>query len=206
MIRSELRPHRPVDSSAAFRFTDAVCPKPGMPFAPRTGYRLESYSQRDGGPRIPALAAAVTRERLFDAFLRLLEPLGEEVDVVLETSHGSDRHRDLRRRHIDRPVLESHFCDFEDLLLNDGCTGVAVIATRQPMEVQFDEHKTLVCYARDLQPFRAILESVGVPLCDDLPLVFDTTHLHFSKPEFATRFGDLAWRIGVGAEADMVAG
>ena len=57
-------------------------------------------------------------------------PLGPRVHAVLETSHGrlGDRHIDLRRGDIDLPVLMSHFCDFEDLLLNDGCTGVAVVS------------------------------------------------------------------------------
>ena len=103
-------------------------------------------------------------------------------------------------------MLESHLCEFEDLLLNDGCTGVAVIAHRRPMEVQFDEHKALICYARDVQPFREVLAEAGVLRDDRLRLVFDEPHVHFSRPDFAPRFNDLAWRLGVGAEADMVAG
>ena len=78
------------------------------------------------------LSAAVSAERLFDTFLALLEPLGEVVHVVLESSHGAaiDEHTDLRRDHIDLPVLASHLCDFEELLTHDGCTGVAVMADR----------------------------------------------------------------------------
>jgi hypothetical protein len=197
----------PTPSSSAFRFTDAIRPAPGVAAAPKDGYRLETYCRRPGQPGIPALAAAVSRERLFEVFLHLLEPLGEDVDVVLETSHArGDGHRDLRRRHIDRPVLESHLCEFEDLLLHDGCTGVAVIAHRRPMEVQFDEHKALICYARDVQPFRDVLAEAGILRNDRLRLVFDEPHVHFSRPDFARRFHDLAWRLGVGAEADMVAG
>ena len=42
---------------------------------------------------------------------------GDVVDVVLETSHDSDdaSHRDLFREHIDMPVLQSHFCDYEEI-------------------------------------------------------------------------------------------
>ena len=191
----------------SFRLTDAVRPGPGLSLAPREGYRIEKYRNRSARLRIPVLSASVSRERLFEIFLRLLEPLGDEVDVVLETSHASgEGHRDFRRRHIDRPVLESYLCEFEDHLLNDGCTGVAVIATRRPMEVQFDEHKLLICYARNLGPFRTILDSAGITRSDRLPLLFDAPHLHFSRPGAADRFVDLAWRLGVGAEADMVAG
>src|SRR5205085_9602030 len=133
------------------------------------GYRVEKYRGRPG-LAIPALAAAVSRDRLFDVFLELLAPLGEVVDVVLETSHAStaDRHRDLRRTHIDRPVLESYMCEFEDLMLNDGCTGVAVVASGRPMEVQFDEHKLLICYARSPKPFRRVLPADGVSRRRDL--------------------------------------
>ena len=46
------------------------------------------------------------------------------------TRPSPDTHLDLRREHIDRPVLASHLCDFEELLTHDGCTGVAVMADR----------------------------------------------------------------------------
>jgi hypothetical protein len=173
----------------------------------REGYRLETYRRRSRRLRIPVLAASVSGERLFDAFLELLKPLGAEVDVVLESSHeGRPPKGNLRRRNIDRPVLESHFCEHEELLKNDGCTGVAVVATDRPMEVQLDEHKVLLCYARDLRPFRTILEGFGIRRRDRLHLLFDGPHLHFSRPDASKHFSRLAWQLGVGAEADMVAG
>jgi hypothetical protein len=103
-------------------------------------------------------------------------------------------------------VLESYLCEFEDLLLNDGCTGVAVIGRHKPMEVQFDEHKLLICYARDLRPFRTALHAAGIYRNPKLSLIFDAPHLHYSRPESADQFDELARRLGVGAEADMVAG
>ncbi len=189
-----------------FRLTDAVRPADAG-VTPAEGYRLDTYRGRPGY-RIPALAAAVSRDRLFDTFLQLLDPLGEVVDVVLETSHGSaaDRHRDLRRSHIDRPVLESYLCEFEDLVLNDGCTGVAVVAVGAPMEVQFDEHKQLLVYARDLKPFRRILRAAGVPRRQDLRLISEAAHLHHTQPEYARQFRDLALRLGVGESVRKVTG
>ena len=53
---------------------------------------------------------------------------------------------DLYREHIDMPVLKSTLYDFEDLLVNDGCTGIAVLNPGLPQEVQFDEHKLLIVY------------------------------------------------------------
>jgi hypothetical protein len=206
VIPSEQRICSPSEFSVC-RLTEAVGPAPGSAIRLREGYRLETYRRRSRRLQIPVLSASVSRERLFDVFLKLLEPLGPEVDVVLESSHdGGPSRGSLRRRHIDRPVLESHFCEYEELLMNDGCTGVAVVATHRPMEVQFDEHKVLLCYARDLRPFRAILDRFGVRRRDRLQLLFDGPHLHFSRADASKQFSRLAWQLGVGAEADMVAG
>ena len=189
------------------RLTDAVRPAAASAVPLVEGYRLETYHGRPG-LQIPALAAAIGRDRIFDIFLQLLDPLGDVVDVVLETSHGSsgDRHRDLRRTHIDRPVLASYLCEFEDMLLNDGCTGVAVVACGRPMEVQFDEHKLLICYARNLKPFRRVLRAAGVPRRSDLRLITEAAHLHHSCPDHARQFRDLALRIGVGGSVRKVTG
>src|SRR4029077_4661463 len=139
-----------------FNLTDAIRPAPDVPLRPREGYRLEIFRDRHARVRLPMLSAAVSAERLFDTFLALIEPLGEVVHVVLESSHeaGADHHTDLRRDHIDMPVLASNLCDFEELLSHDGCTGVAVMALGSPVEVQFDEHKLFHIYAPNLSPFR----------------------------------------------------
>ena len=146
------------------------------------------------------LAASVSADRIFEVFLDLLEPLGETVQAVFETSHGSldDCHDDLRRGDIDLPVLASYFCDYEDLLLNDGCTGVAVIAEDRPVEVQFDEHKLLYVYAHDLKPFRRILRSHGIHRVDGMRLIAESEHLHHTTLEYADEFRQMCCRIGAG--------
>jgi hypothetical protein len=186
--------------------TDAIRPAPSLPVVPRQGYRRDIYRDDDAGLQVPVLAAAVSRERLFDLFLDLLEPLGPTVDVVLETSHNSEGgcHRDLLREHIDLPVLTSHFCDFEGLLLNDGCAGTAAISTSGPMEVQFDEHKLLVVYARDLEPFEDVLRRYGVRRDDKLRLLTEGEHLHSSDPCYVEQFEQLCCRVGIGEAAERV--
>ena len=79
---------------------------------------------------------------------------------------------------MDLPVLKSNCCDFEELLLNDGCTGIAAMATESPMEVQFDEHKLLVIYAANMQPFARVLREYGVVRDDKLKLITEGEHLH----------------------------
>jgi hypothetical protein len=202
----KLAAHLRVDRYGDFRLTDAIRPAPTLPVVPRQGYRRDVYRDPEGGLEVPVIAAAVSRERIFDLFLDLLEPLGPTVDVVLETSHGSDDgcHRDLLREHIDLPVLTSHFCDYENLLVNDGCTGTAVISTTAPMEVQFDEHKLLVIYARDLNQFEDILKRYGIRRDDKLKLITEGEHLHSSDPRYVDQFEQLCCRVGIGEPAECV--
>src|SRR5262249_11955792 len=125
----KLADHLRVDRYGDFVLTDAIRPAPHLPVVPREGFRIDVFRDPQAGLEVPVLAASVSREKLFDTFLSLLDLLGPVVDVVLETSHhGGPAHRDLLRERIDLPVLQSHFHDFEDLLLGDGCTGVAVIS------------------------------------------------------------------------------
>jgi hypothetical protein len=200
----QLADHLQVDRYGDFLLTDAVRPGLRVPVVPREGYRRDVFRDKRGGVQVPVLAASVSRERLFDVFLDLLAPLGDTVDVVLETSHDNDgrAHRDLYREHIDLPVLMSHFCDYEDLLLNDGCAGTAVIANGSPMEVQFDEHKLLVVYARDLEPFERILRDAGIPRDDKLKLITEGEHLHSTDPRHVDAFERLCCRLGIGEPAE----
>jgi hypothetical protein len=198
--------HLRVSRYGDFQLTDAIRPSLDLQVVPVQGFRIGNYRDPEAGLAVPVLAASVSREGLFDAFLNLLEPLGAEVDVVLETSHeaAGHKHRDLYRSHIDLPVLQSHFCEFEDLVLNDGCTGVAVVSTSQPIEVQFDEHKLLIVYARNLQPFARILLDCGVGRDDAMKLLTEGEHFHTSNPRYAAAFRQLALRLGVGERAEHV--
>lgn len=194
------------DRYGEFLLTDAVRPSLDRQVVPRQGYRIETYRDNKANFQVPVLAAAVSRENLFDVFLDLLDPLGDVVDVVLETSHERDgnRHLDLYREGIDLPVLKSHCCDYESLLLNDGCTGLAVLSTMGPMEVQFDEHKLLVVYAADLKPFAQVLDGYGIDRDDKLKLITEGEHLHSTDADRRDQFEQLCCRLGVGQAVERV--
>lgn len=194
------RTRRPDD----FVLTAAVRPGPAANARLGVGYRVREYRDRHRGHRLPLLSAAAPAGCVFDVFLDLLEPLGPVVHVVLESSHASrgEAHLDLRRDYIDRPVLTSILCEYEDLLLDDGCTGVAVLAVRRPVEVQLDEHKLLHVYAPDLRPFRRVLRGWGIRHCPGLPLISDADHLHCTRPAFAERFWRLADWLGAADERE----
>jgi len=202
----KLTAHLQVDRYGDFWLTEAIRPSLDLQVVPRQGFRIDTYRDVRAGIEVPVLVAAVSREQLFDLFLDLLDPLGPVVDVVLETSHASEgaSHQDLYREQIDLPIFKSYCCDFEELLLNDGCTGVAVIGTAGPMEVQFDEHKLLVVYARDLEPFEAVVRQAGVPRDDPMKLITEGEHLHSSEPRHAAHFEQFCYRLGVGEAAERV--
>src|SRR5580765_8415331 len=121
-VNRKLAEHIRRDHYGDFWLTDAIRPSLDRQVTPRQGYRVRTYRDANAGFKMPVLAASVSRGKLFDVFLDLLDPLGEIVDVVLETSHESDgiSHRDLFREQIDLPILKSYCCDFEELLLHDG--------------------------------------------------------------------------------------
>lgn len=200
MNSERLATHLHVNRYGDFTLTDAIRPGPGLPVFPREGYRTHIYRDRAAKLRLPMLSAAVSAENLFDTFLALVEPVGDVVDVVLESSHNgeTDEHDDLRRSHIDLPVLLSHFCEFEELLTHDGCTGLAVLSPNKPVEVQFDEHKLFHIYAPDLKPFRRVLKRMGIPRRTEFTLISEAEHLHHTREPFADEFRELCIRVGVG--------
>ena len=199
--RQSLEAHLARRRYGRFTLTEAVRPSWQLDVVPQAGYRFDAYTDPRTGSRLPALIASVSSEHLFETFLQLLEPLGDTCDIVLETSHESkaadDAHRvEIHREGIERLVLESVLWDFEDLLLNDGCTGIAIMHPEHPLEVQLDEHKLLVVYAPNRTPFEHILAEQGIDRNDRMRFISQGEHLHTSHTRFARLFDKMAGSLG----------
>ena len=199
LSEDQLEEHMSVARYGEFTLTDAVRPSYNLDVVPRTGFRHEWYVDQESGARIPVLMGSVTRERLFDTFLSLLDPLGETVDVVLETSHdkSNGEHTDLYREQIDMPVLQSILYDFEDLLLDDGCCGIAVLNPRKPMEVQLDEHKLLFVYGRENSEYEWAFDDNRVDCDENIRFITEAEHVHSSSDDFQERFDQLCYQLGI---------
>ena len=199
LSEDELEAHLGVSRYGDFDLTDAVRPSYDLQVVPSQGYRHDSYNDEQNQTSVPVLMAAVTGRRLFDVFMDLLDPLGSVVDVVLETSHNRDRngHEDLYREHIDMPVLKSILWDYEDLLVNDGCTGVAVLNPGVPQEVQFDEHKLLIVYGNELRAFEEAFGERNVNCNDQMKFITEGEHVHSSSDRYAEQFEELKTRLGM---------
>jgi hypothetical protein len=199
LSEEDLEAHLRVARYGDFVLTDAVRPSYDLQVVPTQGYRHDEYYDEESHARVPVVMAAATHDRLFETFMDLLDPLGFEVDVVLETSHHREGrgHTDLYREHIDLPVLKSILWDFEEMLLNDGCTGIAVLNPGVPMEVQFDEHKLLIAYGHDLEPFEEVLRERRIRCNDKLKFITEAEHVHSSSDQFAREFEELKMRLGM---------
>ena len=197
----ELQAHMGIASYGVFDLTDAIRPSYDLQIVPKQGFRFDEYVDDVSGNRTPVIMASATRHALMDLFLELIEPLGAVVDVVLETSHrvGSE-HEDLYREHIDMPVLKSILLEFEDVLLNDGCTGIAVINPAKRQEVQLDEHKLLIMYGQPLKQFESALIEGDVYPDDDIQFITEAEHVHSSSERLYDQFNLLRHRLGMDSE------
>jgi hypothetical protein len=194
-----LEAHLEVVRYGDFVLTDAVRPSFDLRVVPTQGFRHDVYHDPENKSSVPVLMGAATHDRLFETFLELLDPLGFEVDVVLETSHHrSNRgHTDLYREHIDLPVLKSILYEYEDLLLNDGCTGIAVLNPSIPQEVQFDEHKLLIVYGDNLGDYETILAERGIRCREEMKFITEAEHVHSSSDYYQQQFDELKMRLGM---------
>src|SRR5262249_35529706 len=87
LTQDQLDAHLRVGRYGNFGLTDAVRPSSGLEVIPRAGYRREPYCDPDTGSKMPVLAASVSAEPLLDLFMDLRAPLGDIVEVVMESSH-----------------------------------------------------------------------------------------------------------------------
>ncbi|MFG0261225.1 MAG: hypothetical protein ACF788_02410 [Novipirellula sp. JB048] len=197
----ELQAHMGIRSYGMFELTDAIRPSYDLQITPQQGFRYDQYVDDRTGASTPVILASVTRHQLMDLFIELVDRLGPVVDVVLETSHQGNPHpEDLYREHIDAPVLKSMLWEFEDLLLNDGCTGVAVINPAKRQEIQLDEHKLLIAYGDPLDSFSQTLIRGDVYPDDEIRFITEAEHVHSSSERFANEFQQLKHRLGMDGE------
>ena len=199
LTEEELEAHLGVSRYGDFLLSEAVRPSYDLQVVPTQGFRHDSYRDEENRSSVPVLMAAVSSDRLFEVFLDTIDPLGSVVDVVLETSHNRSNHghTDLYREHIDVPVLKSILWEFEDLLTNDGCTGIAVLNPGIPQEVQFDEHKLLIVYGNDLSEFEQVFDGHRVHCDDALKFITEAEHVHSSSDQYASQFEELKTRLGM---------
>lgn len=200
LTQEELEKHLEIAQYGEFMLTDAIRPSFDLKVVPRKGYRRDIYTDTESKSTVPVLMGAASGEQVFEVFMELVEQLGSVVDVVLESSHerpadaGGD---DLYREHMDLPVLKSVLYEYEDLLTNDGCTGIAILNPKGPHEVQFDEHKLLICYSHQLPKFEQIFTAHDIIADEELQFITEAEHVHSSCDKYVCEFEQLKTALGM---------
>ncbi len=197
--------HLRISQYRDFHLTDAVRPSYDLQVIPQEAYRHDTFRDEKAGREIPVLMISASAEKLFDLFLDLLNPLGDHVDVVLDSSHAGcgNAEGNTQREQIDLPVLKSILCDYEETLTHDGCLGIAVLNPAIPLEVQFDEHKLLIVYGQDLARFETVLDQYGIKQDQDVRFITEGEHVHASQEEYADRFELLRNHLGIEQTLDI---
>lgn len=202
----QLEAHLEVSCYGVFELTDAIRPAVDLEVIPKQGFRHDFYVDPTSKVKVPVVMAAASKSRLFDLFIDMIDTLGPVVDVVLETSHyHSGGHQDHYREHIDMPVLKSILYDFEDMLMNDGCTGIAVLNPRRQQEVQFDEHKMIIAYGSPLESFERVMISHDVYVDEGMRFITEAEHVHTSSDQMFDQFQRLTMRLGMESDCDDAA-
>jgi hypothetical protein len=83
LSEAELESHLEVSRYGEFNLTDAIRPSYDLQVVPSQGYRHDYYRDEQNHSSVPVLMGAISKERLFEVFMDLLDPLGFTVDVVL---------------------------------------------------------------------------------------------------------------------------
>lgn len=196
----DMQVHMQISRYGDFNLTNAVRPSYDLKIVPLAGYSHDGWEEN--GKIVPVLLASVSQENLFDTFLELIEGVGSTVDVAIKTSHDQKKgveNQEFVRESIDLVVLKSILLDFEDLLLNDGYTGIAVFNRDEKREILFDEHKMLIAFGEDLSYFEEVL-AARIPCDDDMKFIMEAEHVHITYDKYRGELEVLKNRLGMDGE------
>ena len=171
----------------------------------RGASRIDTYRDAKSklrGPRPARLPSR--RERCFEIFLDLLDPLGEVVDEVLETSHDSttgNQHRDLFREAMDSAAIAATSRNCSSMT----AAPASLDGPPSPRWKSSSTNKLLVIYAAMLTILGPRPARYRVVRDDEAPkLITEGEHLHSTDERYRREFDQLCYRLGVGAAFDAV--
>ena len=187
--------HIAIKKYGDFIFTDAISPSYDLRVIPEEGY-CHSIHWLENEYSILTLVAAASREKMFQLFLDLLEPLGNKIGIAIHSSHIDHNHpKKYFNEDIELYLLESIVHEYMDLLLHDGNTGIFVWDRAETKEVQWEEHKLFQIYATNFGPFEEIFSRV-LPLREEMRLICNAEHVHISSDEQYNEFLIMKDRLG----------
>lgn len=183
-----------------FTLSNAVALFEESEVVPKEGYQTSPFVSK-AGVLIERMMISVSVERIFYLFDDFLSLLGDACGVVVEDCRDTDSdhtvHVDHYGYHKDTVVVRSIFCDFEELLVNDGFLGVAVFTEDVYAEVQLTDHKTIQVFSTDASQFEEVLAQYGIKADEELKFVFDDSHIHFGVKNSDQLIDDLRYQLNL---------
>ena len=83
----------------------------------------------------------------------------------------------------------------EARLVVSGCAPL--LNPRIPFEVQFDEHKLLIVYGKNLSEFESVFKGFSVDRNEEIKFITEAEHVHSSSEEYFEQFQQLRYRLGI---------
>ena len=95
-------------------------------------------------------------------------------------------------------MLKSTLYDFEDLLLNDGCLGIAVLNPRIPVRGPVRRAQTADRVRQEpLSEFEEIFKRHSIDRNEEIRFITEAEHVHSSSEEYFEQFQQLRYRLGI---------
>ena len=212
-----------IADKTGFELTDAICPIQEADL--RIGFEREAYSDKERGT-FQIIAVSQTKDSLFEIYLGMISELlkiekikRSTADAVFESRHIlSDTsvgrkydcaekpmfYRDFLAEELDPIACLSMLCDYEDLFVNDGFSGVSFVSEVARSEVRLDVHKTILFFSphiKLIERMNAFLIKAGIPQRQTVPIVTTLPHIHVGNSRYAEQFDQLV----IETNAEMVA-
>lgn len=184
----ELNTHCRIKNYNGFILPDGLVPSYSVDNPPIEGYRFFDYMAPDGSSS-PLLRASISSHRLYEVFRHLAaQVLPDEIDVFFQSSYGGEL-EELVATGLDTVSFLSTLDDYRYPLVHDGCSGICLLGSG--IEIQFEEHKTLIVYTDDFTEVELIINEFKLERINDMVFFFDSEHIHLSSFKSFVEFAQL---------------
>ncbi len=199
LSKEEIRVHKRIKRYGNFTLTNAVIPSYNLEVMPKSGFRRGFFREVS----VSFILISASKESLFDLFIEIARLMSSScVDVFIKNTYRTRRihlkkYRESSVKEVDLFVVLSRLYDFEELLVDDGCTGIAIVNQETGLELQFDEDKILtVCNWQIIkEDLLAILEKSQITEDPQMKFIFEAEHRHSTSLAFLRQFNRLKIRL-----------
>ena len=209
-----------IAEKTGFELTDAVCPI--TEFDLWAGFQRATYFDEVSG-RLQVVIVSQTKEHLFELFTSLIEELlriekikRAGLKAVFESRHipddvtgfgkkygcsdNSPYYADFLTRKIDPITFLSTLYDFEELITNDGFTGVSILSDLAFSELRLDVHKAILFFSKYPKLVGKIITFLTKSGVHELPTNVNTIaekpHVHIGHSTYNAEFERLITLTG----------